>query len=194
MWCIVDVESVISSSCEWIHLCSRFLLDYCAWLEFFFGKENSRLTFLNNINFETAFSTYTCKEKKKETESLLVENDLKNSFALFFYQTQVKDELFYLFVNFYLVNAIYFVSFVYSSSKWSWLFLSGICHPTSFWLWTCYSFCLFPFLPKGSHECHWLDRNHFGWYWYNRYVNSSWLLHRLVLISLLYSYFRMLTW
>jgi hypothetical protein len=39
-----------------------------------------------------------------------------------------------------------------------------------------------------------LDRNHFGWYWYNRYVNSSWLLHRLVLISLLYSYFRMLTW
>lgn len=52
--------------------------------------------------------------------------------------------------------------------------LAGICHPTSFWLWTCYSFCLFPFLSEGSYECHWLDGNHFGRYWYHRYVCSSW--------------------
>lgn len=45
---------------------------------------------------------------------------------------------------------------------------AGICDSTCFWLWSCYSFHLFPFLSKRDHESYWLGGNCCGWDWHHR--------------------------
>lgn len=61
-------------------------------------------------------------------------------------------------------------------------FFPGICYPTSFWLWTCYTFYIFPLLFEGNHECCWLVRNYFSRCWHYRYYWSltNHLFHLLI--------------